>query len=94
MKRLYDIWDELAYGIRWLCLRPSPVSRLIVIPAFFALLGAINIYITFCGISSIFSGNTQKKPMKIEHIKRLEIPRNDSIKQFKNQMYEYEQSGK
>jgi hypothetical protein len=91
---LTDIWDELGYGLRRLCGKPSPLKRLITVLVLAVGLGGTNIYLIVSSIYSIGKRDTEKKYLEIEHIKQLELQqKSDSIHQLKKQLYE-QQSNK
>jgi hypothetical protein len=86
--QLTNIWDELCYGLRRLCGKPSPLKRLITVLILAVGLGGANIYLV---VSSIYSIGKRdgKEYMRIEHIKQVELKHsNDSINQLKKQLYE------
>jgi hypothetical protein len=87
--QLADICDELCYGLRRLCGKPSPTKRLITVLALAVGLGGANIYLVVSSIYNIGKRDGQKEYMKIEHIKQLELKHsNDSINQLNKQLYE------
>ncbi|KAA6304665.1 hypothetical protein EZS27_043688, partial [termite gut metagenome] len=90
IKQLADIWDELTYGLRRLCLCPSPAKRLVTVLVLAVVLGGANIYFVVSSIYNIGKRDAQKEFLEVEHIKELELPThsNDSINQLKKQMYE------
>jgi hypothetical protein len=90
IKQLYDIWDELSYGLRWLCLCPSPAKRLVTVISLALILGGANIYFVVSSIYNTGKRDAQKEFLEVEHIKPLELPTQpgDSINQIKKKLYE------
>jgi ABC-type lipoprotein release transport system permease subunit len=75
-----DIWGELTYGLRYLCLKPSPMKRFISVLILCVALGGANIYIVVNAIYNIGKRDAQKEFLELKHI-------NDSINQLKQQKY-------
>ncbi|MDR1356452.1 MAG: TraL conjugative transposon family protein [Tannerellaceae bacterium] len=84
--QLRDIWDELTYGLRRLCLRPSPDVRLFAIV--FLVIASCVVNIWFIA-GSIYSAG--RRDAGKEFLKQQEI---DSINLLKQKMYEYGKSNK
>ena len=86
-KRLIAIWDEIEYGLRRLCGKPSPMKQFIII---LILGGSLSVSYIYSLVSSIYNiGKRDVELMHIEHIKQLELQhKNDSINILKQQMYE------
>jgi hypothetical protein len=81
---LSDVWGELTYGVRWLCLRPSPGMRLSIIITLFAVLSVTNIWFVVSSIYNTGKRDARKEFLEIEHAGRLELQhKNDSIKTVK-----------
>jgi hypothetical protein len=81
---LGDVWGELTYGVRWLCLRPSPGVRLSIIIVLFAVLSVTNIWFVVSSIYNAGKRDARKEFLEIEHAGRLELQhKNDSIKTVK-----------
>jgi hypothetical protein len=81
---LEDVWGELTYGVRWLCLRPSPGMRLSIIIVLFVALSAANIWFVASSIYNIGKRDARKEFLEIEHAGKLELQhKNDSIKTVK-----------
>ena len=81
---LSDVWDELTYGIRWLCLRPSPGKRLSIIIFLVIVSSTINIWFVANSIYNIGKRDARKEFLEIEHAGKLELQhKNDSIKTVK-----------
>jgi hypothetical protein len=79
-----DIWGELTYGVRWLCLRPSPGVRLLIIVLFIVASSAINIWFVTSSIYSAGKRDARKEFLEIEHAGKIELQhKNDSIKAVK-----------
>ena len=81
---LKDVWGELTYGVRWLCLRPSPGVRLSIIVFLIIAASAANIWFVANSIYSIGKRDAWKEFLEIEHAGKLELQhKNDSIKTVK-----------
>jgi hypothetical protein len=81
---LEDVWGELTYGVRWLCLRPSSGVRLSIIIVLFVVLSATNIWFVANSIYNIGKRDARKEFLEIEHAGKLELQhKNDSIKTVK-----------
>lgn len=91
---LVSAWDEITYGIRCFCGRPSPMKRFIVILIIGIALSVGYFYSIVSSIYNIGKRDAQKELMEIEHIKPLELPykSNDSINLLKQKKYEQQQS--
>ena len=81
---LEDVWGELTYGVRWLCLRPSSGVRLLIIIVLFVVLSAANIWFVASSIYNIGKRDARKEFLEMEHAGKLELQhKNDSIKTVK-----------
>jgi hypothetical protein len=86
---LTEIWDELTYGLRWLCLRPSPAKRLAAILILIFVLSGLNIWFVASSVYNIGKRDARRELLQIEHIRQPELQqKNDSINQLKKQLYE------
>jgi hypothetical protein len=84
--QLRHIWDELTYGIRWLCLCPSPGKRMVTVLILIVIFGGLNIYFIVNSIYSIGKRDAEKQFMEIRYIETLELQHKaDSIKSIKNE---------
>lgn len=79
--------------LRNICGKPSPVKRFVAVLILMVVFGGFNVWFIVNSVYNIGKNDARKEFLKIEHIEQLKF-RNDSVKQFKNQMYEYEQSNK
>jgi hypothetical protein len=85
---LGDVWGELTYGVRWLCLRPSPGVRLSIIITLFVVLSVTNIWFVVSSIYNAGKRDARKEFLEIEHAGRLELQhKNDSIKTIKRMKF-------
>ena len=83
---LSDIWSELTYGVRWLCLRPSPGVRLSIIAFLIVASSVANIWFIANSIYNIGKRDARKEFLEIEHAGKLELQhKTDSIKSIKNE---------
>ena len=81
---LKDVWGELTYGVRWLCLRPSPGVRLSIIVFLIIAASAANIWFVANSVSNIGKRDARKEFLEMEHAGKLELQhKNDSIKTVK-----------
>jgi hypothetical protein len=81
---LGDIWGEVTYGVRWLCLRPSPGLRLLIIMVLIVASSAVNIWFVVGSIYNAGKRDARKEFLKIEHAGKLEPQHKaDSIKTIK-----------
>jgi hypothetical protein len=79
------MWGELTYGIRWLCLCPSPGKRLITALVLVVIFGGANIWFVTNSIYNMGKHDTEKKFLELQHIKPVELPLSqDSIHTNKN----------
>jgi hypothetical protein len=83
--QLKDIRDELTYGIRRLCLCPSPAKRMVTVLILALVLGGLNIWFVVSSIYNMGKNDARKEFLELQHIESLELPqKNDSIKSIKN----------
>jgi hypothetical protein len=101
MKQLRYLWDELTYGVRWLCLCPSPGKRLVTALVLVVVFGGANIYLVVSSIYNMGKNDAEKEFIELQHIKAIELQtHNDSMDSIKNYELkikskdEYEQSNK
>jgi hypothetical protein len=85
--QLRDMWGELTYGIRWLCLCPSPGKRLVTVLVLVVVLGGANIWFVANSIYNMSKRDAEKKFLELQHIEPVELPLSKdslhSIKDFK-----------
>lgn len=92
MKRLRHIGEELTYGIRRLCLRPSPGVRLSIIVLLVVASGAANIWFVASSIYNMGVSDTKRQFLEVQHIETLKLQSvKDSINIINQKKYEYEQ---
>jgi hypothetical protein len=85
IKQLCYIRGELTYGIRWLCLCPSPGKRLVTVLVLAAVFGGANIWFVANSIYSMGKRDTEKKFLELQHIEPLDLQHaSDSIPSIKN----------
>jgi hypothetical protein len=91
MEFVSGAWGEIAYGLKCLCGRPSPLKRFIAVLILGGVLAAASIYFVADSIYSMGKGDAEKEFLKMEHIKRLYRPpvNRDSINNQLNKKYEY-----
>jgi len=86
---LNDAFDEIGYGLRCLCGKPSPMKRFIAVSVISCMLGIAFVWILTTSIYNI--GKNDAKQIYIEQIRTLEIKKsNDSINHLKPKVYEKE----
>jgi hypothetical protein len=91
MKQLYNVWDELTYGVRWLCLCPSPAKRLVTVSVLVVFFGGLNIWFVVSSIYNIGKSDAKKEFLELRHIQTLELQhKNDTINILNQKKYEYE----
>ena len=91
MKQLYDVWDEVTYGIRWLCLRPSPAKRLVTVLVLAVFSGGLNIWFVASSIYNMGKNDAKKEFLELRHTQTLEPQhKNDSINILNQKRYGYE----
>jgi hypothetical protein len=89
--QLKDIWDEITYCIRWLCLRPSPARRMITVLILIVVLGGANIWFIVSSIYSMGKNDARKEFLELQHIETLKLQhKSDSINILNQKEYEYE----
>ena len=85
---LINVWDEIEYGLRLLCGKPTPMKRFIIV---LVIGGSLSIAFIHSIVSSIY--NIGKRDAERIYIEQLELKdENDSINLLKQNMYDYEQS--
>jgi hypothetical protein len=92
--QLRDMWGELTYGIRWLCLCPSPGKRMVTVLVLVVVLGGANIWFVANSIYNMGKRDAEKKFLELkiggsqlQRIEPVEWPLfKDSIYSIKNQM--------
>jgi len=77
-------WRKTDCQLRRLCGKPSPVKRLVTVIIVGGLLAAANIYFVVSSVYNIGKNDAQKEFMKLEHIERLNLQGNDSIRLITN----------
>jgi len=75
---LVNIWYEIEYRLKCLCGRPSPLKRFILVLIIGGILAAANIYFVISSIYNIGKHDAEKNFIEVEHIKQLEIERENS----------------
>jgi hypothetical protein len=81
---LEDIWGELTYGVRWLCLRPSPGVRLSIIALLIVASSVANIWFVVSSIYNMGKHDAEKQFMELRHIEQPELQhKTDSLKTVK-----------
>ncbi|MDR2384546.1 MAG: TraL conjugative transposon family protein [Tannerella sp.] len=87
--QLRDMWGELTYGIRWLCLCPSPGKRLVTVLVLVVVFGGANIWFVANSIYNMGKRDAEKKILELQHIEPVELPvSGDSIQAIKNFKWE------
>jgi hypothetical protein len=90
---LHSLWERADYGIRWLCLAPSPCKRLVTALVLVAAFGGANIYFVASSIYNMGKRDAEKKFIQLQHIKAIRLQNhNDSINILNQKEYEYGQS--
>jgi hypothetical protein len=84
-----DTWDEIGYGLKCLCGRPSPMKRFIMVLAVGGVLAAANIYFVANSIYNMGKRDAERKFLELKHIEAVELPYSkDSIHSSKNFKWE------
>ena len=93
---LKDAFAEIAFGIRCLCGRPSPMKRFIAVAIAGCVMGIVFFCILVSSVYKIGLSNGQKEIIPELNIMRQLNLKNDSINLLKQQLneYEHEQSNK
>ena len=87
--QLRDIWGELTYGIRWLCLCPSPGKRLVTVFVLVVVFGGANIWFIANSIYNMGKRDAERKFLELQHIEPVELTLSkDSIHSNKNFKWE------
>jgi hypothetical protein len=86
---LTNILETAEYTLKYICLRPSPVKRFIMVLAFGSALAAANIYFVVSSIYNIGKRDAENEFLELKHIEQLKIE-NGELK-IKNKDYEHEQ---
>jgi hypothetical protein len=86
-----EIRDGFSSSLRAACGKPSPTKRLVIVLIIGGVLSVVSVCTLVRAIYDI--GKRDAELIYIEHIKQLELKRNDSIKKHelnsKNYNYEY-----
>ncbi|MDR1667549.1 MAG: TraL conjugative transposon family protein [Bacteroidales bacterium] len=87
--QLRDMWGELTYGVRWLCLCPSPGKRLVTVLVLVVVFGGANIWFVTNSIYNMGKRDAEKKFFELQHIEPVELHLSkDSIHPIKNFKWE------
>ncbi len=88
---LTNIWDEITYGLRCVCGKPTPMKRFVFVLIIGGALSIGYIYMLASSIYNIGKRDAEKEFMELQHIERLKLQsENDSINILNQQEYEYE----
>ncbi|MDR1864680.1 MAG: TraL conjugative transposon family protein [Bacteroidales bacterium] len=88
-KKINVLREWIDGGLHRMCRALPPDGRIIVMVVFFLVFGGLSVYMTVSSIYHTGQRDAEKRYMKIEHMKRLELRHsNDSIYQLKKQIYE------
>jgi hypothetical protein len=87
---LTNAWDEIEYGLRLLCGRPSPMKRFIAVLVIGGALAAANLYFVVSSIYSIGKRDAEREFLRLQHIESLKL-QSDSINNSNSKSYEYKQ---
>jgi hypothetical protein len=79
MEFLHDAVGEIAYGIKCLCGKPTPLKRLVIVLAMCGILSVAFIYTIVTSIYGIARKDAEKKFLELEHIRRLELTNNSNM---------------
>ena len=92
---LKDVFGEIAFSIRCLCGKPSPMKRFVIVAVAGCAMGIVFFCILVSSIYKIGYTNAKEEIPDANFIRQLHL-KNDSINHLKQQLYEYEQeqSGK
>jgi len=92
---LKDVFGEIAFSIRCLCGRPSPMKRFITVVIAGSVMAVVFFSILVSSIYKIGYTNAKEEIPGVNYIRQLNV-KNDSINLLKQQLneYEHEQSGK
>jgi hypothetical protein len=71
--QIRHICGELTYGIRWLCLCPSPGKRLVTVLILIVVFGGLNIWFVVSSIYNTGKRDARKEFLKIEHAGKMEL---------------------
>jgi len=88
---LRDAADEITYGIRCLCGKPSPMKRFIMVLIAGSAMGFASVFILVSSIYNLGHSNGQNAIIPEINLMRQLNLKNDSINQLKQKLYEYEQ---
>ena len=83
---LSNAWDEIEYGLRLLCGKPTPMKRFITVLIIGGALAVANIYFVVSSIYNMGVSDAKKQFLEVQHIETLKMQqsKNDSIKSIKN----------
>jgi hypothetical protein len=86
-----DATDEIIYGIRCLCGKPSPMKRFIIVLIAGSALGFASVFMLVSSIYNLGHSNGRKEIIPEINLMRQLNLKNDSINLLKQNLYEYEQ---
>jgi hypothetical protein len=87
---LKDVAGEIAFGLRCLCGRPTPMKRFIMVAIAGTAMGIASFCILVSSIYNLGHDNAQKEMPELNIIRQLNL-KTDSINNLKQKLYEYEQ---
>jgi hypothetical protein len=95
---LTGAWDEITYGIRCACGKPSPLKRFIVILIICIALSVGYFYSIISSIYNMGKRDAEREFIEMQHIETLKLQNgNDSVQsimnyelRIKSEEYEYE----
>jgi hypothetical protein len=85
-----NAWDEIEYGLRMLCGKPSPMKRFVMVLIIGGALSVAYLYTLVSSIYNIGKRDAENEFLKLQHIESLKL-QSDSINILNKQEYEYEQ---
>ena len=92
-KFLANAGYAIEHRIKLLCGKPSPMKQFILVLVIGGAMWIGSFCILVDSIYKIGKNDARGEFPEVEHIRQLQL-KNDSINLLKQQMYEYEQSGK
>jgi hypothetical protein len=85
-----DAMGEIAFGLKQLCGRPSPVKRFIIVAVAGAAMGIASVCVLVTSVYNLGHANAQKEIPNLNTVRQLNM-KTDSITILKQKLYEYEQ---
>ncbi len=78
IQKLSNLWENIDYGLRILCGKPSPVKRFIAVLIVGGALSIAYIYMLAGSIYDMGRRSAELEHLKIDHIQQIELQRDSA----------------